>query len=813
MKRWLWCLWSVGVMLSMTSCNLFIEEGDDLPDEVRFKDVPEYNGNGYDAPMKVSGSGCEATYQLKRNVRRLDESDLKYINYVQRDEIGALIEIHYSENTPADLLPVPGEILLSGVNDKFDWGCSHKLQNRTHEDGVYKYLGTLCTIKEVYEVLEIDGELTNVEDEEYYVMAEPEKDENGEVSQSRTRASDNNSDGMGVQFLSDGFSFSVPFDISASPEWGHFSGEIKMEKAKNFTKVTVQAKFDDFSLTNPVFKLVKTEEDQNTISFTGSFNFNKHKTWRPVKGKAFTIGPLVIVFFVNVDLDFTFSFNCTSEFSRHKKVVYTYTVDLYNGTCTKSTKKVIDQPWSFGGIDTTFSFEAELGLMIGFGFYGKVFSVRFGPYLSFLVETESPPKKEDGVNDASSQPGVNVSLSIGGKIQFMVDLTFDGLFGSAKNLSDVQHRLDLAKETLDKNSDAYKSMMADEDVQDFVGGDDNETGITIKLGPWPIWNTKLPWYPVIDDNSFIASKYWVDDNTTGVHVEYKVVNTGWGGSIGSSNGEFVPAIRVLRLGKEVERVFPEEGGTSAKVEKGKTYHFTLPQLNVNWQYKAQICYYDPHDLSKPAAADKSLPVVFYTPSVSIESVTPVSVEENPEGWNKYEYYFVYLFKLDSRIAVEGAKAFLSWGVRDMISDTYNSKSRNDNYKDKDGTYVFHWWFVQRTNVPASIQKKVQHIDMVPVYRVEADQEKRGTHYELKLYSNRTYDIIDDGTGFSAEGLSFGSSNARGSTQHNASVLETDNDAETEIILGSIEDPDGNIIYEYQGDHHELTREALPLRLF
>lgn len=791
----------------LTSCSLFIDEEDEAID---YGDVPVHTGQGYDTPAKATESGCDVTYQFKKDVRNLTEQDLQFVTYVRNDETGALVEIHYAGNTPQELLPVPGEILVSGVNDKFEWGCCHRLQNRIYENGVYKYLGTGATLKEVYEVLELNGQLTTEQEERYTVM---EVDTTGAASNIRTRASDGEDDEescIDVEMLSDGFSIKVPVAFNQTFEGGSageadLAGQIKMAPSENYSKITIRANFSDFSLRSPIFQLIKTVEEKTNIELAGTVAFTKRlHRWHPVKGKPFTIGPVVIVFFMDIDTFLELNTTSTASFKKYKHIEYTYTVNLYEGTCTEEKRVIKDNPLDIGA-ELSGEVAIELDVILGFGFYGKVFSVRFVPYLRATITATAPPIYK-GIFDASQEAGVEFAIYVGGKIQFMIDFSWNDLFGNARDLSEAQYLLDVAADYLDEHSERYQEMKNDKSVQDFAKGNNDEKGVTIDIGPWKPLSWDATWFPKISDDSFTTTKYFADDGSMGVHAQYTIKGLGILGTLGGDYFKLCPALRITRgKGKsqhQVNLVYPEEGGQNAKAAKGSTYHFIIPQMDLNKEYNAQICYIKSGE-TEPMAVDKSLPFTFYSPAVIIESVEPVGLEENPEGWGKEGKYFCYLFKVDSRVKVEGAKALATWGVKDQVSGTTNSKSKNNANKDKDGIWTLHWYLKTCTNTPVTLKKLEKHLDLYPYYRLETnDDNKRGNHYEIKVYSNGTYDIIDDGEGFSATGLTYdksGGANVKrmlsGTGGTSTAAYDTDTGAIDEMWIESIEDPDGNIIYE------------------
>lgn len=779
---------------SLASCNLFIEEEDDGQE---FKNVPVHTGEGYDAPVTYSDDKIEVTYQFKEGVRYLTERDQQYIVYVKRDEINALVEIHYRLDTPEDLLPVPGEILVSGVTDKFDWGCNHRMQHRLKEDGVYKYLGTFCKLQEIYSRLDIEGEVMTSEEETYYVLPEPLDDEETEAAGVRTRAEKDNSK-VDVSYTESGCSIVAKIDWSFNIDGpaGTSTG-ISMRAEENRWEITTQMKFDDFSLDNMVFQVIKTVDDNNTIRLDASMSFNKRiKKFHPVSGKPFTIGPVVIVFFMDVDVKINVNLNASVVFTKHKKTRYTYTIDLYNMTCTKKEEKLADKGWSVDNVDIGGSVTLTFDFIFGFGIYGKVLSVRFVPYVE-VGFSAAVPSRSGGSWDASASEGVDFFVNIGGKIQFVIDFTWEALFGSARTVQEAQVLLDEAKELMDESSDLYNRMAADKDANDFLKGDNNELGVTITLGPWPIKPlcVSWPWFPKVKDNTFKVIKQWsADGKSLDFNGEYELSSIGFIGNLGKS---YYPALMIKKGSTIVRILSAEDGGSFSKVEKGKKYHFKIAAMKDDVQYTAIPCYYDNnlHILAqmKPVIIDKGLTFYTTTPSMSITSVVPKDYKQDYDKNAGYGssggYEYRHTFKVDSRVSVKGIQNISSWGIRDDVSGTTNSKSKNGNYQDKDGTYVFHWTFRRYSHYSSAFARQEVHIKLVPRYSIVGDDKTiYGSPYELIVYSDRTYDEIDDGSGFGMTGMDY-SRRARPALSDNAV------DGETEAILESIEGPDGTLVWQ------------------
>ena len=785
--------------LVMASCNLFIDEELDT----NYGDVPERTGNEYDNVVSAEGDGCTINYQLKRDVRHLGERDLQYIRYVQRDEIGALIEIHYAADTPEELLPVPGEVLLCGVNDKFDWGCSHRLKNRYFEDGVYKFLGTICNIKEVYETLELDGQLSTTETEEYYVV--PDADEGEEPSEARTRADDGGDEALKVAFKDDGFTFNFSWcGLELATDYGDFGVTFSMPSETNFTKITVEAVFDNFSLSNPEFQIIKTIEEQNEITLKGTWQQElgfkkKAMRWHPVKGKVFHIGGLVIVFFVDVELHPTIGFSASAKITRHQKVVVTYTVNLYDATCKQTEKKIIDEPWKVEG-ELTFSLGLEFDLSIGFGFYGKVFSIRLVPYLNLTFEASFPLTTQN-VYDASAGKGLDFTVELGGRIRFVIDFTFNDLFGNSKTVEQTQANLQKAAELYNEQSDFYKQMQLfegwDKSSEDYNKNQNSEWGINIEVCKVKLFTWNITWYPVISDESFTITKYWETPEKLALRSQFKIKKLGLAGS----TKIYHPALRIMDGTKQIAVVYPEEGGKDACIERGKTYHFTLSDLPPSRQLTAVPSYYYRvfgNDILE--AVDKGQTFYTVTPSVTIDELKPTDFIVDNEGRyaSKNGKMFMYIFKLESKAKVEGRKNIYSWGLYEKVSKTTHSSSKAKS----DGTYTIIWRLFARTNIPTTLQTLKQHVDVIPRYRLEDDgnyeTEKEGPHYEIMVYSNGTYDIIDDGSGLSMEGLTYeikGEAPARRYRNLPTVVPDERDDVETEVVIDKIIDPDGEVVYQ------------------
>lgn len=152
---WLSLLVSIVVGTGFSSCNLFIE--DELEEEEA--KVPVHTGKGYDEPLQELGANYEITYQFNSNVRQLDDATQNYIRKVEINATGLVASIDFDLNTPAELLPVAGEIVLSGATEKFPRGIGHRVMGGAELDGVYKVIAVRAEMEEIFKVIDLDADI------------------------------------------------------------------------------------------------------------------------------------------------------------------------------------------------------------------------------------------------------------------------------------------------------------------------------------------------------------------------------------------------------------------------------------------------------------------------------------------------------------------------------------------------------------------------------------------------------------------------------------------------------------------------------
>lgn len=707
------------LLLLLSSCNLFIEE-EEIADGYGYTNLPEYSGEGYDEPVTTTQGDCEVTYQLKKTVRQLGEENTRYITSVKQDNSGLLLEIHYSAQTPSDQLPQRGQVLVCTDTETFPMGCMHRVQTAEQRDGEYCYLASLADLQETFDELDITGQMVTAEDETVYIEPEPAEDSD-EPATSRSNRAIALGSTLGFDLVDGGFRYTYTFDNKpfakfSTPELERADIDIYFNEG-SVHKVTHTFNFDDFSFSRRSFKITYEKEEEYDLSLHIGTEFNGNKNlakFQLVKGKAFIIGPVVLVLFANLDLDFEASVKFSGDIMRHSITRSTYNIDLLHPLDVQKTEKVItDTGWySKAMLSGQMGLRATLELCIGL--YGKILSLRLCPSVYFGLEASiaKPIDREGGipVYDVSMKPGVTPKCEFQMEMGVYFELSFLDFFKELFEKitsSNIDTALDRLADEANENSDWYKEHSAkdqwtDKDLERFRRKDGDNSSITHTFGPWNIVKfPTTPWYPSIVDNSFRIDNYY-DELTHQMNFDasFTIEDIGVFGRFQN----YSPALMIMRNGKQVDFILPDGEDRNATIEKGKTYYFTLPEYGDDVTRVARPCYYKTSDATHECEAlEKGLPFCATTPSLSIVEVRPERAEikegnfvvsiwnEETEEYDYYTYPYQYNYFFDVVVSVRGAEYMRSWGLFDLLyyQEFNYGTGMNKDIDNPDGTYTFH----------------------------------------------------------------------------------------------------------------------------
>lgn len=755
------------LLLLLTGCNLFIEDDEmDGP-----QDVPVHQGEGYDAPLTVEDGGCTVTYQYNSDVRLLPLADQQYIVSAETDPTGAFIELHYRTDTPERLLPVPGEILVSTVTDRFPWGCNHRVQYRVDEDGVIKYIATFAQLDETYKQLDIDGTMTTQDNEDFYVEAIVEEDDSTQAASRRTfarYAPSEEEKAVHVLLEDSKFGFDIHFagGLSVDGNAGNLEGSvgINFPYDENFYKSEFTFDFSNFSISDGQFtaKVHHTVEQSVSIKVEGKGSITKTKTWRPLKGKAITIGPVVIVLFVNINMQASANVSVSAQFTSYKKTINHYDVNFIDGKVTKTVENVKDTGWQFPEFVLEGSVSLGFEFQLGLGIYGKILSVRIIPALtlSFGAQIPSFVTMPNGHKafDLTTRAGPQWRLELSLKLGVYLDLSLRNIIEAYESLGqEAQKRMlkDLEEEAK-KSSEYYEKLASGDysnydpnrkDQYGYKDGEGDEASVNVTFGPWPLWKHSYTWYPRIDDNSLCVNRLW-DENTHTMRfvAEYKVDDAGIMSDL--FGNWFVPGLCIDDNGR-VNCIYSVENSSSVRLEKGKVYHFEIPARSEETTYSIAPCYYElGTSKERPVAIDKSLKVNVTTPSVSLFTVEPVDCKRETFTYTDQNkgYRYKWTFSFFTTVKVKGFDNMDAFGVKEMSGTTHQYSPRTDKDR-RDGTYQLNWQAVRRSDNSTDVGMLV---NLQAYYVVKGQTLYDDAWISLSMNSDRTY-TSDDGV-FTMDGV-------------------------------------------------------------
>ena len=790
------CSLFLTVVLTLTSCNLFIEEE---PDEDGFKNVPVFDGDGYDAPKTIEDRGCEVTYQYNSDVHVVapDES-ARYVTGVKYDQLQVLIEIHYRLDTPAELLPVAGEIYMSTVTPQFTYGACHRIQYRLVQDGEYIYIGSFAGLKEAFKELKIVGKLSYEEQHHQTPRIEyaPEVQQptrlgaEGELDfGDKLNVSGGIAD-LDVSMGEDGIGASFNYYFKASGKFkkkeykltkkeieaeASIEGHIDIPEDDNYYSVFTEFDFTNFSISdgNLQFHMRKTVDEKSTINIGGAFQASATLFDVTPVNVPVTIGPLVLVIYLELKLSAAIEIDVDASFTRESQVVYDYDIDLWEGTVDKKTTIVKDTGWSFDDIQAEVAIKPEFEVTFGIGIFGKVISLQI-------------------VADLKGELVIKLGVAL--------DITLKDIVGGFKELGTEEAKATLAQLEEELKDSEYYKMILEENQKEAEEKKNNEQDkISLKdasayvtFGPFKLVDTNLgTWYPLIDDNSMKVRKLWNEKTQRMDFVaEYAIQALGFNARV--LGKRYVPAICLKRNDHVIDYFFPEEGNYDAKVKTGVAFHFYIPEQGDDRTYTVYPCYFTKSGSTvgkAPVAIDKGYPFNATSPHAILQKVTPTGVTKVTNQSQAFNGKYTYTFKFDTYTHIAGYTYMKSWGVQALdLSASANfgtldyQYSRKTSTKMKDGTYKMSWQLSKQSN-----NDYLESLDvrLTPFFTVSGTNNWSKWTEILYASDNSFMTLYQDEYN--------GNSSARKRSSFTTAAAD-DIPTKAQLTLISVEDPDGEVYY-------------------
>lgn len=120
------------------------------------ENIPVHTGYGYDEPVTENGDFYDLTYQFNSNVNILSDEAMRHLNKVLVSRSRWISCLDFDLNTPKELRPVRGEILLHGICDKLPEGMMQQVLVTAEMDGVYRVITCVVPFEDLFKELDME---------------------------------------------------------------------------------------------------------------------------------------------------------------------------------------------------------------------------------------------------------------------------------------------------------------------------------------------------------------------------------------------------------------------------------------------------------------------------------------------------------------------------------------------------------------------------------------------------------------------------------------------------------------------------------
>lgn len=703
--------------LLCVSCTLYMDE--EAP--VNNDDVlPVYTGEGYDEVVHVQQDDMDMYYQYNANVRHFTDEMQRHIIKIKSDPDELFTYIDFDYDTPAELLPVKGDILVSLETEHFPEGIGNHVLLMLDTGSCYRCLTCVADMKDIFKTFSLDADLAN-----------PEA---GNVA--ATRADEDEID------LNKGHTFHETFHPSGSFSLakGPATGTITFDEDKNTVDLNVNIKVNMNEGMIPQVTLKSTLKSKWDFDISGSLEGEKvlkeKKNILPSKAQI-KAGYVLIKFVLgfkativaNVAATGTVTGNIDNEVSLSSPKIKTdmRISELSNLKDFGNAAANSDVDFDFSKVVISGSVGLRLQFSLGIGLYTKSMGFRYQPYLYAGLQTSLPFERDGHVIDISGSNALEFIPKIGHEAVLMIDLNLERIASNVLGsfINDAASLLELTENLTGSTWDEGTALKEFRDQwndyteyldEDGTLKDEHRQTLLEKLqGPWAIsfslgektiekWHLAKAWYPKINDNKFRISRVTVrnDDGTTDFQGSFRVSDPGYKAKCGD---KFYPSIALYK-GKDIINIYkpkttkPITGSTSPDTE----FIFEFKGLNFDDDYIAHPCYSDKLD-GNIKWFDKGLPFSAGTPLFNLNyasqdncSYSHMSASTSPDG----KEHDGYIFEFSSIATLDGARTHkinkmgidVTWkddsGTSQTTSQEWPYTVQGITYGIKDGSYTNGW---------------------------------------------------------------------------------------------------------------------------
>ena len=703
--------------LLCVSCTLYMEEEAPVNND---DELPVYTGEGYDEVVHVQQDRMDVYYQYNSNVRHFTDEMQSHIIKIKSDPDELFTYIDFDYDTPAELLPVKGDILVSLETEHFPEGIGNHVLLMLDTGSCYRCLTCVADMKDIFKTLSLDADLAN-----------PEAD-----NVATTRADDGEID------LDKGHTFHETFHPSGTftVSKGNFSGTITLDESKNTVDLNVNIKVNMNEGMIPQVTLKSTLKSKWDFNITGTLEGDlvswEDKNMLPPKAQI-KVGYVLIKFVLgikgtvvaNVAATGSVTGKIDNETSLSSPKIKTdmRISELSNLKDFGSAATSSDVDFDFSKVVLSGSIGARLQFSLGIGLYTKSMGLRYQPYLYYGLQTALPIERDGHIIDISGSNALEFIPKVGHEAVLMIDLNLERIASNVLGsfINDAASLLELTENLTGSAWDEGSSLKEFRDQwneytnyleDDGTLKEEHHKTLLEKLqGPWAIsfalgektiekYHWSIPWYPKINDNQFRISRVTIrnDDGTAEFQGSFSITSPGYK----AKNGDkFYPYIALYK-GKDLIDIYkpksttPITSSTSPKTD----FVFEFKGLNYSDDYVAHPCYSDKAD-GDIKWLDKGLPFSAGTPLFSLINVRHdnssyyhMTASSSPDG----KEHDGYIFEFSSKATLDGARTnnitkmgiSVTWkddsGTTQSTSQEWPYKVQDITYGIKDGEYTNGW---------------------------------------------------------------------------------------------------------------------------